>query len=223
MEEAWEDWVADEHAFQQTNLDAIRKYPLTPVPRRHAARARIRVARLLTIRSPERSTPASTTPAPSRTSAASRRKTARVQRLVDIKGPLIYTVTSLVWNPLDRHALLHDRQRRAPRSGAARPGDASDRGCSRRTRASATSPTTRADDSIWGLRHLNGLCTLVRMKAPYTRVAAGRDVPVRHRDVRHRRVERRHARVADRSARSAASRTSASSTSRRCSGAKRRR
>jgi hypothetical protein len=27
---AWTSWVADEHVFQRSNLDAIRKYPLTP-------------------------------------------------------------------------------------------------------------------------------------------------------------------------------------------------
>ena len=27
MEQAWANWVADEHAFQRTNLEAIRKYP----------------------------------------------------------------------------------------------------------------------------------------------------------------------------------------------------
>ena len=30
----------------------------------------------------------------------------------------------------------------------------------------------RADRSLWGIRHLNGICTLVRMPPPYTRVEA---------------------------------------------------
>ena len=51
--------------------------------------------------------------ASSRTSARSRRRHGRASiASSDIKGPLIYTVTSLAWiRP--RHALLHDRQRRA--------------------------------------------------------------------------------------------------------------
>ena len=38
---------------------------------------------------------------------------ARSSGSADIKGPLIYTVTSLAWDPDERRAVLHDRQRLA--------------------------------------------------------------------------------------------------------------
>ncbi len=67
-----------------------------------------------------------------------------------------------------RRPLLHDRQRRLPRPGPARSADAARPRCCRRTRASASSPSTGRPQSLWGIRHLNGLCTIVRMEAPYT-------------------------------------------------------
>ena len=39
--------------------------------------------------------------------------------------------------------------------------------CCCATRASATSLFDRADKSIWGIRHENGLATIVRIPAPY--------------------------------------------------------
>ena len=62
----------------------------------------------------------------------------------------------------------------------------------------------RADKSIWGVRHLNGLSTLVRMKPPYTRLGTSHHVAVWHGHVRHRRVAGRLAACRARSGRSAA-------------------
>ena len=98
---------------------------------------------------------------------ASPPKTGEIERLVDIKGPLIYTVTSLVWNPSDRQLYYttdngahRDLVRLDPATGRtkllqkdARIGDLA---------------YNAADRSLWGIRHLNGLATLVRIKAPYT-------------------------------------------------------
>ena len=47
MEEAWKAWDADEHAFQQKNLDDDPEVSGHALPGRHLARARIRVAGLL--------------------------------------------------------------------------------------------------------------------------------------------------------------------------------
>ena len=94
-------------------------------------------------------------------------KTGAIERLVDIKGPLIYTVTSLVWNPSDRHLYYttdngahRDLVRLDPATGRTkqlqkdlRVGDLA---------------YNAADRSLWGIRHLNGLVTLVQIKPPYT-------------------------------------------------------
>ena len=137
IEQAWARWIADETAFQQKNLEAIRKFPVTPLHRPHDARARLGVARATTTRRPGRSTRPSTTRAWSRTSARST-ETGAVDRLVDIKGPTVFTVTSLARDPAARDAVLHRRTtaRGATSSRSTRPRGR--RRCCRRTRASAT-------------------------------------------------------------------------------------
>ena len=175
--------------FSRRTSTAIRRYPVTPLPRRHA---RARSARC---RAP------TTTPAPKTIYAAfnypGRRRARRrdrdrdaaaVERLVDIKGPTIYTVTSLAWDPDDRHALLHDRQRRATATSCG----------SIRRRAGPQSlqkdarigdlAFNRADKSLWGIRHLNGIVHAGAHPAALHGVDAGRDAAVRHRRVRPRRL-----------------------------------
>ena len=80
---------------------------------------------------------------------------------------MIYTVTSLVWDPDDRtlfyttdNNAMRDLVRLDPSTGAtevlqkdARIGDLA---------------FNHSDKSLWGIRHLNGFCTIVRIPAPYT-------------------------------------------------------
>jgi hypothetical protein len=165
MEQAWSKWVDDEQAFQRRNLEAIRRYPLTPF-RDVTARALGSVSRAFVdaesgaIYAGVNS--AGTLAHIGRISPA----TGAVDRLVDIKGPLIYTVTSLVWNPSDRH-LYYTTDNGAHRD-LVRLDPAT-----RRTEVLQKDARigdlayNAADRSIWGIRHLNGLCTLVRMQAPY--------------------------------------------------------
>ena len=90
-----------------------------------------------------------------------------VQRIMPIKGPVIYTVTSLAWDP-DARALFYttdngsfrDLMQLDPATGKtrmlqkdARIGDI---------------VFSKADKALWGLRHLNGFVTIVRIPAPYT-------------------------------------------------------
>jgi hypothetical protein len=165
MEQAWASWVADEHAFQRTNLDAIRKFPLTPY---HDVTPRALGSVSRAFYDPESGGIYAGLNYPGAIAHVARisTKDGTLQHLMDIKGPLIYTVTSLVWNPSDRHVYYttdngahRDLVRLDPATHRteilqrdARIGDLA---------------YDAADQSIWGLRHLNGLCTLVRMKPPY--------------------------------------------------------
>jgi hypothetical protein len=165
MEEAWASWVADEHTFQRANLDAIRRYPLTP-HRDVTPRALGSVSRAFYDAESGSIYAGVNYPGAIAHVARISTKDGSLERLVDIKGPLIYTVTSLLWNPSDRHvyyttdnAAHRDLVRLDPATHRtevlqkdARIGDLA---------------YDAADRSIWGLRHLNGLCTLVRMEPPY--------------------------------------------------------
>ena len=54
----------------------------------------------------------------------------------------------------------------------------------------------RADRSLWGIRHLNGLCDAGAHRAAVHAMEAGAHVPLRHGRLRPRRLARRHALVA---------------------------
>jgi hypothetical protein len=166
LNDAWAHWVKDEHAFQQANLAEIRKYPITP-------------AKDITNRPLGSVSRAYFDPASRKIYAAFNYPgvvghigsididTGAVHRIVAIKGPAIHTVASLAWDPDDRTLFYttdnnawRDLVRLDPATGKtkllqkdARIGDL---------------VYNRADKTILGIRHMNGICTLVRIRAPYT-------------------------------------------------------
>ena len=166
MESAWADWIAAEKAFQQKNLEAIRRYPVTP-HRDLTRRALGSVSRAYYDRKRERIFAAFNYPGVVAHVGALDLKTGEVERIVRLKGPMIYTVSSLAYDERDGivyyttdNGAYRDLVRLDPSTDRttvlikdARIGDLA---------------FNRADRSIWGIRHLNGLCTIVRMEAPYT-------------------------------------------------------
>ena len=100
--DAWQDWIAWERGFQQKNLDAIRHLPAHAVTKTSRRRA--------SARSPgayydaERRTLYAGLNYPGVVShiGAISLEDGSVRKLVDIKGPRIYTVTSLAWDPGSR-------------------------------------------------------------------------------------------------------------------------
>ena len=106
LEEAWAQWIADERAFQQANLAAIRKYPITPY-RDVTSRALGSVSRAYFDPATGKIYAAFNYPGVVAHVGAIDIDTGAVQRIVPIKGPVIYTVTSLAWDPEARDAVLH--------------------------------------------------------------------------------------------------------------------
>ena len=166
LEEAWSAWVADERAFQHRNLDEVRKFPLTPY-RDVTPRPLGSVSRAFYDPASDALYAGLNYPGAVAHVARISTKTGTLDRLVDIKGPLIYTVTSLVWNPSDRQIYY------TTDNGAHRdlvrldPVTHRTRLLQKDARIGDLAYNAR-DQSIWGVRHLNGLSTLVRMKPPYT-------------------------------------------------------
>ena len=166
LEQAWADWVADEHAFQRRNLEAIRKFPLTPYRDCHAARARIRFAGVLRSESdaiyaglnyPGAIAHVARDFDEDRHARSARRHQGSADLHGDVTGlesvrrQVYYTTDNGAHRDLVRLDPATHRTRLLQKD--ARIGDL------------ATTPRT---NPIWGVRHLNGLCTLVRMKPPYT-------------------------------------------------------
>ena len=166
LEEAWSQWIADERVFQRANLAAIRKFPLTQ-HRDVTGRALGSVSRAYHDPADNRIYAAFNYPGVVAHVGAIDLDSGEVQRILPIKGPVIYTVTSLAWDAGTRslfyttdNGSFRDLVHLDPRTGKtrvlqkdARIGDI---------------VFSAADRALWGLRHLNGFVTIVRIPEPYT-------------------------------------------------------
>src|SRR5688500_7234142 len=167
LEQAWARWIADEREFQLANLAAIRTYPITP-HRDVTNRALGSVSRAYYDATTKKIYAAFNYPGVVAHIGAIDADSGEVERMVPIKGPLIYTVTSLAWDARERalfyttdNGALRDLVRLDLATGRtqqlqrdARIGDI------------VFSPSDRV---LWGIRHLNGFVTIVRIPPPYTK------------------------------------------------------
>jgi hypothetical protein len=164
IDEAWGQWVRDEHAFQAANLEAIRKYPTTPY---HdvSRQALGSVSRAYVDEGSHTLYAALNYPGIVGHVAAISLQDGSVRKLRDVKQPAMYSVTSLAYDPdgtlfytndnyAYRDLVALDTKTRATRLllKDARIGDLA---------------FDRADRSLWGIRFFNGISTLVRIPFPY--------------------------------------------------------
>ena len=166
LEQAWAQWATDEREFQLANLAAIRKYPVTPY-RDVTARALGSVSRAYFDPASRKIYAAFNYPGVVAHVGAIDIDTGVVERILPIKGPLIYTVTSLAWDP-DRRVLFYttdngsfrDLVRLDLATGRAR--------VLQKDARIGDIVYSKSDGALWGIRHLNGFVTIVRIPPPYT-------------------------------------------------------
>ena len=165
LNDAWARWIADERRFQAANLEAVRKFPITPYTDL-TRRALGSISRAYYDAGARTIYTALNYPGAVAHLGAISTDTGEVRRLVNIKDPAIYTVTSLARDPgagtlfyttdnsayRDLVALDPATRRATQLQKDARIGDLA---------------FNRADGSLWGIRQLSGICTLVRIPKPY--------------------------------------------------------
>jgi hypothetical protein len=165
VERAWAEWVAWERQFQRANLEAIRKYPLTPFTDL-SRRALGSVSRAFIDQRSGKLYAGFNAPGAVAHIGSISLDTGATAHLIDIKGPNIYQVTSMAYDPdgtifYTTDNLAHrDLIALDPRTGRAR--------MLQKDLRTGDLAFNRADKSLWGVRALNGLHTLVRMEPPYT-------------------------------------------------------
>ncbi|MGN6517130.1 MAG: TolB family protein [Rhizomicrobium sp.] len=166
LDDVWADWIAFEHDWQKKNLESVHKYPITPVQRLTPSPLGSISRAYYDAKTDSLITGIRPTGVIASISAVSL-KDGSVRRIVNLKGPSLYVITSLAFDPAtekayyttdnyvwrdlvqvdvntgETHVLLKD----------ARIGDLA---------------FDNADGSIWGVRHLNGLDTLVRVKPDFS-------------------------------------------------------
>jgi len=165
LDKAWGAWIADERVWQEANLKTLRQYPITR-PKRISTRALGSVSRAYYNSANKVIYAAVRYPGKLAQIAAISTETGGITHLQDIKGPGLYYVTSLAYdaaggklyystdnNNLRDLNVFDLKTHRAQRLlKDIRTGDLA---------------FNSQDQSIWGVRHDNGLSSLVRIAAPY--------------------------------------------------------
>jgi hypothetical protein len=165
IEAVWAEWIAAERAFQEDNLAAIRKFPTTPY-RDVSPRALGSVSRAYYDAGNRTIYAALNYPGAVAHVGAIRIDTGVVEKIVDIKGPSIYTVTSIAFDPASRTIFYTTDNNNYRDLVSVDPATHRTTMLLKDARIGDIA-FNRADRSLWGIRHLNGICTLVRIPAPY--------------------------------------------------------
>ncbi len=166
LEDAWGRWIEDERTFQQANLAAIRKYPVTQY-RDVTSRALGSVSRPYYDPSSKKIYAAFNYPGVVAHVGAIDIDNGNVERIVPIKGPVIYSVTSLAWDP-DARALFYTTDNSSFRDLMQLDPDTGKARMLQKDARIGDIVFSKSDKALWGLRHLNGLVTIVRIPEPYT-------------------------------------------------------
>jgi hypothetical protein len=175
LDEAWAKWTAFEREFQAANLASIRAYPVTKgrdlVNRPLGSVSRLRYDErdqrlILAVQYPGSVAFIGSLPAAG----------GELKPIVDVKAPILYAVTSLAWDGARRkifyttdHVEYRDLREVDPDTGESRTllKDA-------RIGELAFDPVTR---ELWGVRHFNGMASIVTVPEPYTEWKLARAFP----------------------------------------------
>lgn len=165
LESDWTEWIKWEHEFQKSNLESLRENPLTPY-RKISKNALGSVSRAFF--DSERNVIYAAIMYPGQTAhlASIDAKNGQITKLHDVNGPGLFYVTSLAWdsstNKLffstdnsswrDLYVLDLNTGKTEKLIEDARTGDLA---------------FNKQDSSLWGVRHYNGISTLVRIASPY--------------------------------------------------------
>ena len=165
LEEAWQNWVEWEHEFQTANLESVQNYEIT----KHediTDRALGSVSRAHF--DPESRTLYAAVRYPGVVAhiGALSIDDGSIERLVDIKGPMIYGVSSLAYDAASK-MIYYTTDNYAHRDLVSLDLTTGKTRILQKDARIGELVYNKVDRSIWGVRHLNGLATLVRIPHPY--------------------------------------------------------
>jgi len=166
LDTEWRRWIEWEHEWQRANLARIEEYPLTefqPLSERPLGS----VSRAYY--DPERHTLVTAVNYPGEFAhiAAVDVKTWAVETIVQIPTPALYYVTALTYDPATGTVFYTTDNSRQWRDLNAVNVDTGISTVLLEDIRTGDLAFNRADSSIWGVQHHNGLSTLVRIASPY--------------------------------------------------------
>lgn len=166
LDQAWREWTVYEHDFQRKNLAQVSQYPLTPLTRL-SPRALGSVSRAFIDPADGRMVGAFRYPGVIGHVGVLDMTSGDIRRLVEIKGQMLYRVTSLAYDP-DRETAYYTADNYAYRDLMAVDVKTGRSRMLIRDGRIGDIVVNPRDKTIWGLRHMNGYVTLVRIDPPYT-------------------------------------------------------
>jgi hypothetical protein len=167
LEQAWQDWIAFEHEFQRRNLAELRKFPITPyrtlVPQSVGS-----MSRTYYDETTNEILAAFTYPGVVPHVGALSIRDGAIRRLADIKGSMLYKVASFAYDAATGTAFYtnDNYQWRTLMAVDVKTGE--ERTLMERARVGEI-VFNPVDRSLMGVRHSDGLATLVRIPPPYDR------------------------------------------------------
>lgn len=164
LSDEWERWIEWENEWQEANLDSIRVYQTTEG--RPLGRALGSVSR--SYFDPETKTlyAAVLYPGQSAHIAAMDVATGDFRRICEVLDPALYFVTSLAYDPATKTLFFTTKNNGWRDLVAVDSGTGDTRQLVKDARAGDLT-FNPADRSIWGVRHYNGISTIVRIPYPY--------------------------------------------------------
>ena len=165
LDEAWADWVAWETEFQESNLASIRTYPLTPA-RDISGRSLGSVSRAALDEERDRIYVASHYPGTVSHIGSISLADGSMHRIIEVKDPVLFTVTSLAWDPKRRKIFYTTDNREYRDIREVDPDTGESRTLLKDARIGDLA-FDRSTGDLWGIRHFNAIASLVRIPPPY--------------------------------------------------------
>jgi len=165
LDEVWDDWIRFEHDFQKANLAKLAQYPLTqtqPI----SAHGLGSISRGFVDTKTNSLIAAFRYPGTIGFVGRLDLATGKLTKLQEIKGMMLYKVTSLTFDPQTRQA-YYTEDNGAYRDIVSVDVDTGRKEMLLRDARIGDLVLDPLDKTIWGLRHQNGFVTIVRLSPPY--------------------------------------------------------
>lgn len=165
LDEEWQQWIGWERTWQRTNLDSIRRYPLTPY-RAITNGALGSVSRAYYDPATEKLIAAINFPGQTPHLAAFDVRTGSVEKLHEIRDGALFYVTSLAHDPVT-HTLFYSTDNNHWRDLNSLNLKTGESRLLMKDARTGDFSFSASDSSLWGVRHFNGISTIVRIPFPY--------------------------------------------------------
>ena len=165
LEEGWQDWIRFERDFQAQNLQRVQEHPITPY-RALTNRALGSVSRSFLDEEKGLLYGAFRYPGVIGHIGALRLEDGSIRQLADLKGAMLYRVTSTAFDR-ESGTLFYTTDNYSMRDIVALDVNSGNQRILLKDARIGEMAFNPADRSLIGVRHLNGLATLVRIPFPY--------------------------------------------------------